>query len=258
MTCSQFKPGSDQEGFQPSDDSTDIISDVPDGPDDSGLWQRPRSVIEAYVAGDIEIHVRLRFWDRLPWADTHNLCAVYKRADGPANGGSIPVPLSSDSLEDEVAANQGHRDDMEETMFVSFVEVVEDRKGVLSGIRSMVRLHPLDKCACVPLDQPNPFESVLLKIARSDVDREGGQSLVWNGASLCGKRENDLVKSGPEIEQEVSQDDAALHRRTVVPLHPEDVIAGFRVEIGDDFTGFTVDETLDHVLQGVEMVIRTL
>jgi hypothetical protein len=147
-------------------------------------------------------------------------------------------------------------DDVEETMFVSFVEVIEDRKGVLSGIRSMVRLHALDQCACVLLDQPNPFESVLLKISGRNVDREGREPLVGDGAGLCGERENDLVEGGPEIEQEVPQDDAAVRGGTVLPLHPEDVIAGFRVELGDDFMGFTVEESLDHALQGVEMLVR--
>jgi hypothetical protein len=225
---------------------------IEDGPGCHG------GLIEPYLAlqSEIHVHLRLRALAR-PWPDSHDLCAIFKRlSKGPPDGGHVPaIDIAvADEMGLGLAQPDGH--EVQEAVLISLVEIVE--QGQRTPIRSMVRLQLLDNCLRTRRDVPNPFLSVVPETLRLGVDRKLGLALLGTDTGLCGEGENEMVECRLEVEQDISDQETAFDWGLGHPLHPKDVVAGFRVELTDDFVGLAFNESLHGLVKGSQMVVRPI
>lgn len=216
-----------------------------------------RSVPERYLDGELAVHVHLGLRAEGGEGDTYEVCAIYEVAVPGVAGSSeracVPVGRELDSRLPRIESHDADGR-VQALVFVGSDEPVDDPERVIIGVRSVVRLRPLDECDVMRLHSGELASGA----PREAGGRRGEGKLVSARPSgLCSGEQHELVhemvEHGTKAVREVADDGAEARRWLPVDLGPEDVLVGLTVVLADDFDGFRAEEGCGFGVQQFQM-----
>ena len=210
------------------------------------MWN---TVAKRYINGEIDIHYH--FWVTA----AENYCICFQRAEG---GGKVLLSESRvRALDSYISDVKNPGDHIEMSMFVNVIEDMQSPE-MLKHVMSVIRLHLLNNCLDPAADPVEHGFSVALELIWAEEDREGvaiGRDAFVNKDKLL----NQIVESGPEIVQNLTDSDRPLYGdiRGLTAKYPN-LMPGLWLNLfGDELTlGFSED--IDLTVQRTQLLIRPI
>ena len=214
-----------------------------------------RSLTEDYIKGRVELHVHV--FTR----NTSKYCALFYPSgvhDGSLVDGSQFLHAKPLGCE-EACENRCCQVGM--PVFVDIVQVVQVSENLsLDRVPSIVWLIPFEHCS-YPIRNTFPSASIspFKEVIRASKDGPLGDAFMRGSFGDNDKCPHQMVKSGPIVEQRITNDWIELGRQFLQrPMCPEDYLAALSIQIGRNSITLAFEKGFDLCIESFEVAIRPI
>lgn len=214
--------------------------------------QAPYSVAsfpEGYLRHGFRVHLHV-FNKAL--VDNTGFCAIYEKAGVVQPDQAHQVPhrhLGASSGFSEYKHGAFGSGNLNETVLVGVIQLMKKPESVPIGVRSVIRLQPLNECFLFVRDAPmnHGFSMPHVAGATFSLLDEKDWELRFGSMESAGvnpvedhKLPDNAIKSRPQIMSDLANDDAPFDGRWLGDFRPERVVVGIDVALTYDNTVFVL------------------